>query len=144
MRLRPRGEPRHLDEGVHASQKACERVLANYRKQSGDLDPPCLQSGCAETATLEANGAFFACQTKCGSTSLKCAKIAQETFKAAFSQCTNECRIDCKIVFNACLEAAGMHGDAITVCKKEQTVCTGVCLEGSGEYMIPDNRCDEP
>jgi hypothetical protein len=42
-------EAMDCDTGSNASDRACERVLANYHRHSGGEDPPCIQSGgCCE------------------------------------------------------------------------------------------------
>ena len=158
----------NLDEGVHASPKACERVLANYHSKSGDIDPPCLDSGCAATATADANAVYAACTTKTTCGSKHCVFRARSKFNRVYSVCVNDCRTACadsvtscrgeaKADYADCLELAGDDNDAArlvcihtvkaaqSACGTAHTQCTTSCSDlGTEKYVPESDVCDNP
>jgi hypothetical protein len=126
----------HLDEGVHASQEACDRVLANYRKKSGDVDPPCLNSGCNATAIAAANKVFFECLENADSCpDVKCKIVAQRAYGHAFRVCRHKCPILCNEAYSDCRTACIGDKDCVKECGIEFTSCTDACMEVQDNYV---------
>lgn len=134
----------HLDEGIHASPEACGRVLENYHKKSGNIDPPCLEAGCAETAAREADAAFYECLESPKCDERTCIKIAQSTFNIAFAACQKQCLPECKQEYDECLVLAGGDKEAARLCKIRLTECTDACMEEPGKYVPPKDMCQDP
>lgn len=154
----------HLNEGIHASPKACGKVLANYHKKSGDIDPPCLDSGCSATSTAAANEFYALCITNASNCNeLKCAHGARKTYIRLYQGCVRDCSTSCsldynactitaKVAYKACLVDAGndtdaqllcksTHGNAISQCRDENTTCTTECSGATGNYEPPSDSC---
>lgn len=156
----------HLDEGIHASPKACDKVLANYQSKQGkgdNLNPPCLLSGCAQTATKAANDYYYACiENPKGCNEAACAKGAQSRYRLIYKKCIAQCRAGCRAEYNSCrkqveidfqfcIEAAGDPNDPACVaarneghqeCAKANTQCTSECSSRDDpNYDAPDEQC---
>ena len=133
----------HLDEAIHAAQAACDRVLANYRKKSGDLDPPCLNAGCAATAAAHANAGYESCLAD--RTCDTCNLLAKNTFDLIYDSCRGNCSgrdSACRVELNDCSTACGGDHDCVVQCKEAFTACTNACVGPPGEY-IP-TLCEAP
>lgn len=129
----------NLNEGVHASAKACGKVLDNYRRKSGDIDPPCLRNTCAQLATVEANAQYTVClQQTANCLQNDCEGLARRVYREFEGRCTTDCAAEAIPAYEACtqqasadrkscLDAAGNDSTAVNACQIQYQDDTTTC-----------------
>jgi len=155
----------NLNEAIHASPKACGRVLDNYLRKSGGTNPPCLDSGCAATAVAAANEYYVQCITSDGCEGdASCATGATKRYAVYYRSCKKGCSITCREPYNSCktannaeyqtclagaadpseeLQCITASKNRALACRDEQTACTTECIGPNEPYIAP-SECPTP
>ncbi|MFT7580211.1 MAG: hypothetical protein ACI9MR_001880 [Myxococcota bacterium] len=143
---------------THASDRACDRVLANFHKKSGDVDPPCLDGNCGDEYYARAEATYNAClaggsgETERRVSSDQCAKIASSEQEHCMAYCTKECKASCtatdceaeekklafekSVTFEAMIQELVVTQDIVSRCGADK-LCISECVGDVGQWKPP-------